>query len=115
MSMDRFRYCIKAKWCILYAMDIQKIPGVSSVAALNKKTLTVVLAVVIVVLGIGGYVYWKRSLGSSTLQAPDFTGSTVEEILPALDTSANPYETVSETNPVEKTNPFTDVKTNPFE
>ncbi|OGM94842.1 hypothetical protein A2524_00085 [Candidatus Wolfebacteria bacterium RIFOXYD12_FULL_48_21] len=96
-------------------MDTPNIPGVPPVAALNKKTLTVVLAVVIAVLGIGGYVYWKRSSVPLAPQAPDLTGNTVEDILPALDTSANPYETVSETNPVEKTNPFTDVKTNPFE
>ncbi|AKM78497.1 MAG: hypothetical protein UY31_C0049G0005 [Candidatus Wolfebacteria bacterium GW2011_GWE1_48_7] len=94
-------------------MNTPQIPGVPPVKVLNKKTLGLAIAVIVIVaLGIGGYVYWK---GSSVPQAPDLTGSTVEEVLPELNTSANPYQPVSETNPVEKTNPFTDVKTNPFE
>lgn len=97
-------------------MNTPQISGVPPVIASNKKTLFLVLAaVVIVALGIGGYVYWKKSSVVPASQAPDLSGSTVEEVLPVVDVSANPYETVSETNPVEKTNPFTDIKTNPFE
>lgn len=96
-------------------MNTPQIPGVPPAIASNKKTLFLVLAtVVIVALGIGGYAYWKRSV-VPVEQAPDLTGGTVEEILPELNVSANPYAPVAETNPVEKTNPFAEVKTNPFE
>lgn len=96
-------------------MDTKQIPGGLPGGASNKKTLMLVLvAVIVVVVAIGGYVYWKRSVAPIE-QAPDLTGSTVEEVLSEVNTSANPYESVSETNPVEKTNPFTEVKTNPFE
>lgn len=96
-------------------MDTKQIPGGLPGGASNKKTLVLVLvAIIIVAVAIGGYMYWKRSV-APVEQAPDLTGGTVEEVLPELNTSANPYENVSETNPVEKANPFTDVKTNPFE
>lgn len=96
-------------------MDTKQITDSLSGAVSNKKMLVLVLVVIVVVaLGIGGYMYWKRS-AASVEQAPDLSGSTVEEVLPELNTSANPYENVSETNPVEKANPFVDIKTNPFE
>lgn len=96
-------------------MDTKQITNGLSSGVSNKRTLILVLAVIVIIaLGVGGYVYWKRSVAPIE-QAPDLSGSTVEEVLPELNTSANPYENVSETNPVKKANPFTDVKTNPFE
>jgi len=85
---------------------------------MNKKMLIIALALVILVLIGGAYYYWKIkpqqtaeniekikaevSADISNNVSPDVTTPTVN--LPS--TNANPYD---------KTNPFTDLKTNPFQ
>lgn len=76
-----------------------------------------VIIVVVVVVGVLGYGFLKgwftksgtEGEGSRTGDLPDVGG------LPAIETPPNPLENVPDINPVEKTNPFTDIKTNPFE
>ena len=42
------------------------------------------------------------------------TESATQGVLPSINSTANPYENISETNLVEKANPFKNIKTNPF-
>ena len=85
---------------------------------MNKKLIIVVSIVALLALVVGGYYYWKikPQQAAEDLQktkanisadvgnnvSPDVTTPTVE--LPS--TNANPYS---------KTNPFTNIKTNPFQ
>ena len=75
-----------------------------------KKNL--VIFVVVAVLAVGIYAVWKLGL----VKKPSGGGSSVPTGgLPAIQVPSNPLEKVPEVNPVDKTNPFKDVKTNPFD
>jgi uncharacterized membrane protein len=83
-----------------------------------KKTLLIVLvaAVLLLALVIGGYLY----LNKGRTPAAEKTGDAVERlaesagqgVLPAIGT--NPLENKPNLNPVDKTNPFKNIKINPF-
>lgn len=87
---------------------------------MNKKILIIIIAVVI--LGIGGYFYWnktqKTDSGTKAIDkindATDkVTESITNSILPSIQT--NPLESKPDLNPADKANPYTNIKTNPFE
>ncbi|MEK7479164.1 MAG: hypothetical protein AAB634_01360 [Patescibacteria group bacterium] len=75
------------------------------------KKFFLILLIILVVLGVGGYVVW-RMWGPSLLFR--FFSGRGGGGFPALE-NANPLEKVPEVNPAAKTNPFEGVKTNPFE
>lgn len=88
---------------------------------MDKKLLIfLITAVLLVILMTGGYFYWKSlkieqaSLSPAQTVAETVTESAGKGTLPAINTTANPYEKTAETNPLEKANPFENVKTNPF-
>ena len=74
-----------------------------------KKVLFIVL-IILVVLGVGGYVVWN-TWGPSLLFR--FLGGGGGGF-PSLE-NTNPLQDVPDVNPVGATNPFEGVKTNPFE
>lgn len=81
---------------------------------MSKKYLIAVLLLLILALAGGGY-YWKTKM-----QKPVATTGVSEEVsktvLPAIDTStAVPAESAQSADPYDKTNPFSDIKVNPFE
>lgn len=87
---------------------------------MNKNIIVAI--VIIAVLAVGGYFYWTKWRGGvSTPQQ-----QAVEDAAKAIDeASKNVTENVTQgvlptietpdTNPVTKTNPFSNVKTNPFQ
>ena len=97
---------------------------------MNKKIL--IIALVLLILGLaGGVYYWKYKKPAEIQVAPetqavnelqDITESVTEGVVegsavPSLGdttTGANPLENVQDTNPYNKTNPFSN-KINPFE
>ncbi|MEK7574464.1 MAG: hypothetical protein AAB514_02975 [Patescibacteria group bacterium] len=91
---------------------------------MNKKTIIIVIAVVLLIgLGIGGYFYWnnlKKAQTTVETKAPEETKDAAEEItesatkgvLPSI--GANPLENKPDVNPADKANPFKNIKTNPF-
>ncbi len=92
---------------------------------ISKKTIIVVIAAVLLIgLGIGGYLCWnnwKKSKGEAGTKALENAGEAAEKItesalkgvLPSIDT--NPLKSKPDVNPADKANPFKDIKTNPFE
>lgn len=67
----------------------------------------------ILVLVIVGYFYWRNKTQKLTT---DVAGDVNVGVLPALETGAiNPLESAQSANPYDKANPFSEVKTNPFE
>lgn len=88
---------------------------------MNKKLLIIILVVVVLVLVGGVLYYWEtRTQKSSAEQAVNDAQETVDSINENLGeslfgtTTANPLENVPDVNPYKNTNPFSDIKTNPF-
>ncbi|MDD5043186.1 MAG: hypothetical protein PHD51_00760 [Patescibacteria group bacterium] len=95
---------------------------------MNKKLLIVVLAMLILGLAGGGCFLWikfhKPSVTKQAEQAVTDIQEAVESInqgvakgvLPDMDAVViNPLEDVPDANPYKNTNPFSNIKTNPFE
>lgn len=90
-----------------------------------KKIIFILIAIVLLIgLVIGGYwgwTKWKASQKSPEVKTLEEAGKVAETItksatqgtLPSLGT--NPLENKPDINPADKTNPFKDIKTNPFE
>jgi len=93
---------------------------------MNKKTLLLIIAVVLLIgLGAGGYVCWsnwkkskagtnaeEKALQEAGEAAQKITESASQGVLPSIGT--NPLESKPDVNPADKANPFKDIKTNPF-
>lgn len=67
---------------------------------MSKKYITIILVLLILVLVGGGY-YWKIT---------NMKKSATDVVNPV-----NPTESVPGANPYDKTNPFSNIKVNPFE
>ncbi len=74
---------------------------------MSKKNIIIVLAFLILVLLAGYYYYYKNK------QASEVVNQTNSAVLPS--TSTNPLENKPNVNPVDQTNPFKNIKTNPFQ
>ncbi len=91
---------------------------------ISKKVIFIIVLVVLLIgLGIGGYFFWnnwKKSVSpeTKTLEkageaAEKITESATKGVLPSIET--NPLENKPDVNPADKANPFKNIKTNPFE
>lgn len=81
---------------------------------MKKLILTFLILIIVVVLGLLGYFYWNKTKKVDTdIKILDTTDNITQEVLPEINT--NPLKNNPEINPVDKTNPFKDIKTNPFE
>jgi len=90
-----------------------------------KKIIIAIVAVVLLIsLGVGGYLYWnnfKKSKEAPETNAIEKAGETANQIteeatkgvLPSIQT--NPLENKPDVNPASQANPIKDIKTNPFD
>lgn len=88
---------------------------------MDKKLL---IAVAVVLLA-AGYWYWQSTKEVLTPEqevlqgagdaAQAITDSATQGVLPSMDVQSNPLSDVPDVNPTAKTNPFSEMKTNPFE
>jgi uncharacterized protein (UPF0333 family) len=89
---------------------------------MNKKLLFGVLVVVILALAGGSYYYWKTKMQkSATQQAAEDIQKTMANISADIGNNVSPDVTTpvinlpnTNANPYDKTNPFSNLKTNPF-
>ena len=83
---------------------------------MSKKYLIIVLVLLAMLLAGGGY-YWKTKMQKPiTVINAGVVEDMPKTALPTIDTStANPAENIQSADPYEKTNPFSNIKTNPFE
>lgn len=91
----------------------------------KQQQIAVAVAVLLVLILVGsGYYYKKAQAPKSAAEAvaaiQETTASTTENVsrgvLPAINTGAvNPMESAQGANPYDKTNPFSEIKVNPFE
>lgn len=91
---------------------------------MSKNLKIIIILAVIIIVFLAGFFVWKKfyqklqteKIIEKTGEAAEIiTESATQGVLPSINSTANPYENVSETNPVEKANPFKNIKTNPFE
>ncbi|OIO50320.1 hypothetical protein COU03_03890 [bacterium (Candidatus Gribaldobacteria) CG10_big_fil_rev_8_21_14_0_10_41_12] len=92
---------------------------------MDKKIIIAIVAVVLLIgLGVGGYLYWhnqKKSEKTPETNAIEKAGETANQIteeatkgvLPSIQT--NPLENKPDVNPASQANPIKDIKTNPFD
>jgi hypothetical protein len=76
-----------------------------------KKTYLIATISVIILLILIGTGYWYMQSGKSEIQVE--TETPQAEVVPSV--STNPLDDKPNVNPIDQTNPFTNVKTNPFE
>ena len=83
---------------------------------MGKKKLGEIIGIVITVLAVlaGIYYYWQ-SRKSAELNSQAVTDSATQGTLPSIGAAINPLGNKPDLNPAGKANPFTSVKTNPFE
>lgn len=96
---------------------------------MTKKYIIIVLVLLILGLAGGGVYYWKYRAPAETPETKaisdlqEVTKSVTESVvqgsaIPSLGDvtkEVNPLENVQDTNPYSGTNPFSNVKVNPFE
>lgn len=89
---------------------------------MNKKITLIIAILIIIVLGVSGYIYWNNLKKSRAgANAPKKTGeateavidSALQGVLPSIETNA--LKNKPDINPADKANPFKNIKTNPFE
>ncbi len=93
---------------------------------MNRKKIIIVgiVAAVLIVAAAGYwyYQYYQKSHNTAEINAIEQAGSVAEDlgqkaskgVLPEIDPQSNLMENLPDTNSVSKTNPFSDIKTNPF-
>ncbi len=90
---------------------------------MNKKLVFIITAALLIIgLAVAGYFYWPKTKAKpeqGTLEkageaAEKITESATQGALPSLDIQTNPLEKAPDINPVGQSNPFKDIKTNPF-
>ena len=77
---------------------------------MNKKYIIIILVLLILVLVGGGY-YWHWQSKKSGVEV--ITETANGEVLPSV--STNPLDNKPNVNPIDQTNPYKNIKTNPFE
>ena len=75
-----------------------------------KKRIIITIVILISILIIG-YLFWR----SQTPSRPDMSQIINQGILPSLGESTNPLKNKPDVNPIDVSNPFRSIKTNPFE
>lgn len=86
---------------------------------MKKKIILAIIILSVAGAAAGGYFYWnKKSSGASVLDktseaADKINNSATQGVLPSLQT--NPLENKPDLNPVDRVNPYKNIKTNPFE
>ena len=92
----------------------------------SKKDIIIAVVFVAVVALVGGYLYIKNKepvqqpvAASAAQSAIDATNaaaqSATQGVLPSIGEAANPLENKPVVNPVDVSNPFKSVETNPFQ
>ena len=84
-----------------------------------KEIILIAVAVVLVAAGVVWYFAFRQEEQASEEKAAESLERAVESAgagtLPEINPLSNPLEKMPDVNPVNRANPFKDVKTNPFE
>lgn len=90
--------------------------------SITRKNIPIIVCIIVVAV-IGVYFAWRFSVKKtpekstadlSPVISPTPTSLLLVGELPEINPLSNPLEKLPETNPIEQTNPFSNLKTNPF-
>ncbi|MDP2598360.1 MAG: hypothetical protein Q8P49_00850 [Candidatus Liptonbacteria bacterium] len=95
---------------------------------MDKRKIIISVVAVVVLAAIVGYAYWSGKTNPASAPSPAepavesaatpaevLTDSATQGVLPSIGEAGNPLENKPAINPVEASNPFTSVETNPFQ
>jgi flagellar basal body-associated protein FliL len=81
----------------------------------NKKTwIFIIVVIAMVALGVAAYFIFDLNLKKKDNNFQNTSTPTVEDFFKDINPLSNPLEKSPDLNPVEKTNPFNNIKINPF-
>lgn len=78
----------------------------------RNKIIIISVSVVVILSAALGYYYMKKTASPTT---SDLQTAATQGVLPSIGEAANPLTNKPDINPTSKTNPFTSIKTNPFQ
>ncbi len=84
---------------------------------MNKNKIVVAIVLVAIVVIVGGYLFLKSTTSPGSItntKSPESTTNTNKGIIPSLGESTNPMKNKPNVNPIDTSNPFRSIKTNPF-
>ena len=79
----------------------------------KKRIITIVSVILIVAVAVIGYLLLNSKMPSQSTE--DIEQIVNQGVLPSLGESTNPLKNKPNVNPVDTSNPFRSIKTNPFE
>lgn len=91
---------------------------------INKKSIVGLIVVLIITAAV--FIYWRyfyqkpeeMTKGTAIEQAGDVAEDLAEQAsggaLPSINPQSNPMEDAPDVNPLSETNPFSNIRTNPF-
>jgi len=82
---------------------------------MNNKYKIIALVLLIAALVVYFVWFYAKSPASTAEKAVTDIQTTVESINQNVSGSVNPAENIPDVNPYKDTNPFSDIKTNPFQ
>ena len=83
---------------------------------MNKKIIVVIVVILVVAIAVAGYLFLssKNSTEIDWQHQPNYK-ITNQGVLPSIGEGIDPLQNKPNMNPVDVSNPFRSVKTNPFE
>lgn len=88
---------------------------------MDKKKIIIGIVAILIIAGLilAGYFYWKKPTATNQEQKTTSTDpikdAATQGVLPSINPESNPLEKSPNINPAQNANPFTNVKTNPFQ
>lgn len=91
----------------------------------NNVKRDIIIGILIIIVAAASYwlyMLYRNNANNTQINAIQQAGNSTEDlgkrsaqgVLPSIDPQSNPMESAPDINPVSKTNPFSDIKTNPF-
>lgn len=87
----------------------------------NKQKVVIIIFIIAVIIALlaGGYLLWKNTQKTPEEKTAEMIDKSIEaatqSALSTINPQSNPLEKLPEINPIEKANPFKNIRTNPFE
>ena len=88
---------------------------------MDKKKIIIGIVAILIIAGLilAGYFYWKKpaitNQGQKSTSTDPIKNAATQGVLPSINPESNPLEKSPNINPAQNANPFTNVKTNPFQ
>ncbi|OGI71172.1 hypothetical protein A3B84_01410 [Candidatus Nomurabacteria bacterium RIFCSPHIGHO2_02_FULL_35_13] len=76
---------------------------------MNKKKIVIIVVILVIIIVVIGYLFLSSKTPFQSIENVN------QGVLPSLGESTNPLKNKPNVNPVDVSNPFRSIKTNPFQ